>query len=92
MMDVVKEDELIELYEEWAEEDDRFEYAAKYLKGEVGMSQAQKQFIAVYGSKKRTQQEVADYLGISRTVLSEYLRFKKKEVNFKPLTEKLRTI
>ena len=95
MMDIVKGDELIKQYEEWAKTDACFRYAAKFLKGEIEKpkdDEARKEFGREVSSKKMNQYEVAEYLGMSQNKLCQIINRYKDHIDYKYLTQQVRKL
>jgi predicted regulator of amino acid metabolism with ACT domain len=89
MIEVIKGDELIQLYYEYAEEDPIFYKAIEYLKNGVQMSEDQITFIDLVDSSDLDRYQVAKKIGMDRRYMDEIMRTKKPNVDFKSLTQKL---
>ena len=89
MIEVVKGDDLIQLYYEYAEEDPIFYKAIGYIKNGVQMSEEQITFIDLVDSSDLDRYQVAKKIGMDRRYMDEIMRTKKPNVDFKSLIEKL---
>ena len=89
LIGVVKGEELIQLYYEYAEEDPIFYKAIEYLKNGVQMSEDQITFIDLVDSSDLDRYQVAEKIGMDRRYMDEIMRTNKPNVDFKTLIQKL---
>jgi len=94
-MEVLKGKELIQQYEEWGKTDKCFQYAARFLRGEVQKEKdydAMNELNQAVTDSPHSQQEIADFLGMSQSKLSEIINRYKTYINYKYLTQQVRQL